>query len=105
MSQLISLAQVISAFKKGIYNVLVATSIGEEGLDIGEVDVIYCYDAQKSPIRMVSLSRLLLNSSDKRKIQLQRVGRTGRARQGKIVVLMAEGKEEGNVCLLNLERQ
>lgn len=33
---------------------LVATSIGEEGLDIGEVDLIVCYDAQKTPIRMVS---------------------------------------------------
>jgi hypothetical protein len=35
--------------------VLVATSIGEEGLDIGEVDLIVCYDAQKTPIRMVVL--------------------------------------------------
>jgi ERCC4-related helicase len=33
--------------------VLVSTSIGEEGLDIGEVDMIICYDAQKTPIRMV----------------------------------------------------
>lgn len=40
-------------FKNGEYNVLVATSIGEEGLDIGEVDLIVCYDAQKTPIRMV----------------------------------------------------
>lgn len=47
--------QAIDAFKQGIFNILVATSIGEEGLDIGEVDVIYCYDAQKSPIRMVRL--------------------------------------------------
>ena len=31
-----------------------STSIGEEGLDIGEVDLIVCYDAQKTPIRMVS---------------------------------------------------
>jgi len=31
----------------------VATCIGEEGLDIGEVDMIICYDAQKTPIRMV----------------------------------------------------
>lgn len=43
----------MAKFKGGAFNVLVATSIGEEGLDIGEVDVIYCYDAQKSPIRMV----------------------------------------------------
>jgi ERCC4-related helicase len=33
--------------------VLVATSIGEEGLDIGEIDLIICYDSQSSPIRMV----------------------------------------------------
>lgn len=43
----------IQNFKEGVYNVLVATSIGEEGLDIGEVDMIICYDAQKTPIRMV----------------------------------------------------
>jgi ERCC4-related helicase len=35
---------------------LVATSIGEEGLDIGEVDLIVCYDSQASPIRMVRRS-------------------------------------------------
>ena len=39
-----------------MYNVLVSTSIGEEGLDIGEVDLIVCYDAQKTPIRMVGLT-------------------------------------------------
>ena len=30
--------KVIKQFKEGIYNVLVCTSIGEEGLDIGEVE-------------------------------------------------------------------
>lgn len=30
-----------------------ATSIGEEGLDIGEIDRIICYDSQKTPLRMV----------------------------------------------------
>ena len=43
----------IQKFKKGEYNLLVSTSIGEEGLDIGEIDLIVCYDAQKTPIRMV----------------------------------------------------
>ena len=42
-------------FKEGRYNILVSTSIGEEGLDIGEVDRIICYDSQKTPIRMVML--------------------------------------------------
>lgn len=45
--------QVIQKFKAGEFNLLVSTSIGEEGLDIGEIDLIVCYDAQKTPIRMV----------------------------------------------------
>ncbi|KAJ7102172.1 hypothetical protein B0H15DRAFT_768181 [Mycena belliarum] len=72
--------EVIKKFKAGEYNVLVATSIGEEGLDIGEVDLIVCYDAQKTPIRM-----------------LQRFGRTGRKREGKVHVLLSEGREEFNM--------
>ena len=52
--------------------------MGEEGLDIGEVDLIICFDAAKSPVRLV-----------------QRMGRTGRRRSGRIVVLIAAGKEEG----------
>jgi ATP-dependent DNA helicase MPH1 len=69
--------ETISKFKKGAFNVLVATSIGEEGLDIGQVDLIVCYDASGSPIRM-----------------LQRMGRTGRKRAGNIVLLLMRGKEE-----------
>lgn len=68
---------IIQKFKGGMYNTLVATSIGEEGLDIGEVDLIVCYDCSKSPIRM-----------------LQRMGRTGRKRAGNIVMLLMRGKEE-----------
>lgn len=70
---------IIKKFQTGIYNTLVATSIGEEGLDIGEVDLIICYDASASPIRM-----------------LQRMGRTGRKRAGNIVVTLMKGKEEDN---------
>lgn len=69
--------EVIEKFKAGTFNTLVATSIGEEGLDIGEVDLIVCYDSKASPIRM-----------------LQRMGRTGRKRQGRIVLLQMKGKEE-----------
>ncbi|KAK8049702.1 fanconi anemia group M protein [Apiospora phragmitis] len=43
----------IQKFKEGVFNVLVATSIGEEGLDIGQVDLIICYDASSSPIKML----------------------------------------------------
>ena len=56
---------------------LVATSIGEEGLDIGEVDLIICYDALGSATRTT-----------------QRYGRTGRKHDGRVVTLMTEGFEE-----------
>lgn len=68
--------QTINDFKKGIHNVIVATSIGEEGLDIGQVDLIICYDSSASPIRM-----------------LQRMGRTGRKRAGNVVLLLMKGRE------------
>ncbi|CAH1263455.1 FANCM [Branchiostoma lanceolatum] len=68
---------VMKKFREGGYNVLVSTCVGEEGLDIGDVDLIVCFDAHKSPIRLV-----------------QRMGRTGRKRQGRIVMLVTEGKEE-----------
>jgi ATP-dependent DNA helicase MPH1 len=71
--------ETIEKFKSGAFNVLVATSIGEEGLDIGQVDLIICYDASASPIRM-----------------LQRLGRTGRKRAGNILMLLMKGKEEDN---------
>ncbi|XP_061077667.1 Fanconi anemia group M protein isoform X2 [Conger conger] len=69
--------EVVRRFREGGFNTLVSTCVGEEGLDIGDVDLIVCFDAQKSPIRLV-----------------QRMGRTGRHRQGRIVVILAEGREE-----------
>jgi Fanconi anemia group M protein len=68
--------QVMRKFKAGGYNTLISTCVGEEGLDIGEVDLIVCFDAHKSPVRLV-----------------QRMGRTGRQREGRIVMLVTEGKE------------
>lgn len=67
---------VLEKFRAGKYNVLVATSIGEEGLDIMEVDLVICFDANVSPLRMI-----------------QRMGRTGRKHDGRVVVLACEGTE------------
>lgn len=64
--------ELLHNFKSGKYNVLVATSIGEEGLDIGEVDLIVCYDSTSSPIK-----------------NIQRMGRTGRKRDGKVILLLS----------------
>lgn len=66
----------IKKFKKGEFNILVATSIGEEGLDIGEVDLIICYDSTSSPIK-----------------NIQRMGRTGRKNDGKVILLLASNEE------------
>lgn len=65
--------KVVDLFKKKLISVLVSTSIGEEGLDIGEVDLIICYDVQKSLTRMI-----------------QRIGRTGRKRNGNVIFLLNE---------------
>ncbi|KAL9538449.1 hypothetical protein MBANPS3_010919 [Mucor bainieri] len=69
--------EVLRKFKSDEYNVLVATSIGEEGLDIGEIDLIVCFDSHSSPIRM-----------------LQRMGRTGRKRKGKCILLHTDEEEK-----------
>ena len=63
--------KVLNDFKAGLVNVLVATSVAEEGLDIGEVDLIVCFDPVTSPIRLV-----------------QRLGRTGRAADGEAILLL-----------------
>jgi ERCC4-related helicase len=68
--------RVIDEFVRGNYNTLVSTSVGEEGLDIGEVDLIVCYDAVASPTRMI-----------------QRMGRTGRKRRGEAIIIVSEGNE------------
>ncbi|XP_057504285.1 DEAD-box ATP-dependent RNA helicase FANCM isoform X2 [Actinidia eriantha] len=67
---------VLEKFRAGGYNVIVSTSIGEEGLDIMEVDLVICYDANVSPLRMI-----------------QRMGRTGRKHDGRVVVLAFKGPE------------
>lgn len=48
--------KIISMFRSGQYNVLVATCIAEEGLDIGSVDLIVCFDSVASPIRLIQVS-------------------------------------------------
>ncbi|KAL4172851.1 hypothetical protein KRP22_008013 [Phytophthora ramorum] len=69
--------EIVRRFRLGEFNVLVATCIAEEGLDIGEVDLIVSFDALTSPVRMI-----------------QRMGRTGRKRVGRVIILVTEGDEQ-----------
>lgn len=65
--------QMIEDFRNGFFNVLVATSIGEEGLDIPRVDTVIFYEPVPSAIR-----------------QIQRRGRTGRQDKGEVIILMTK---------------
>ena len=72
--------EVLDKFRKGDYNVLVATSVAEEGLDIPSADLVIFYEPVASEIRTI-----------------QRRGRTGRHREGEVMVLIAEGTRDENM--------
>ncbi|MEM4679246.1 MAG: ERCC4 domain-containing protein, partial [Candidatus Jordarchaeales archaeon] len=67
-------AEVIEKFRRGEFKVLVATSVAEEGVDVSECDLVVFYDITPSAVRFV-----------------QRKGRTGRRRPGKVVFLITKG--------------
>jgi ERCC4-related helicase/ERCC4-type nuclease len=70
-------ADILQKFRAGEFNVLIATSVGEEGIDIPATDLVIFYEPVPSEIRSI-----------------QRKGRTGRARAGRVVVLMAKGTRD-----------
>ncbi len=70
-------AEILQKFRDGEYNVLIATSVGEEGIDIPATDMVLFYEPVPSEIRSI-----------------QRKGRTGRARAGRVVVLVAKGTRD-----------
>ncbi len=64
---------VLDNMREGAFRVLVASSVAEEGLDIPSVDLVVFYEPVPSEIRLI-----------------QRRGRTGRQRLGRMIVLIAE---------------
>lgn len=67
-------ADIIAKFRNGTYNVLVATSVAEEGLDIPSTDLVIFFEPVPSEIRTI-----------------QRRGRTGRKAVGKVIILITKG--------------
>ena len=67
-------AKIIKDFKEDIFNVLIATSVAEEGLDIPSTDLVVFYEPVPSEIRTI-----------------QRRGRTARKMPGKVIILITKG--------------
>ncbi|KKG17287.1 Hef nuclease [Methanosarcina sp. 2.H.T.1A.6] len=70
-------AGILDKFRAGEYNVLVATSVAEEGLDIPSTDMVLFYEPIPSEIRSI-----------------QRKGRTGRQQKGRVIVLVTKGTRD-----------
>jgi Fanconi anemia group M protein len=69
--------RLLGRFRAGDVNVLVATSVAEEGLDIPSTDLVVFYEPVPSEIRSI-----------------QRRGRTGRSQPGRVVVLVTKGTRD-----------
>ena len=67
----------INDFSENKFNVLIATSVGEEGLDIPQVDLIIFYEPVPSAIRSI-----------------QRRGRTARHKEGKVIILITKNTRD-----------
>jgi Fanconi anemia group M protein len=78
----------LEEFKSGIANVLLSTSVGEEGLDIPSADLVIFYEPVSSETRTI-----------------QRRGRTGRHREGEVIVLVAEGTRDEGASLSARKRE
>ena len=71
--------EILDKFRNNEFNVLVATSVAEEGLDIPKVDKVIFYEPIPSAIRSI-----------------QRRGRTGRLEEGAVTILLtASTRDEG----------
>jgi len=80
--------QIINDFSDGKINILVATSIGEEGLDIPEVNAVVFYEPVPSAIRMI-----------------QRAGRTARLSKGKLIMLITKNTKDESFFYVSKARE
>ena len=69
--------EAIEEFNSGKYNCLVTTSIGEEGIHIGEADIAIFFDNTPSSIR-----------------KIQRSGRVGRLKPGRVIFMITTGTRD-----------
>ena len=77
----------LEELREGIYDILVATQVGEEGLDVAECNLVIFYDNVPSAVRFV-----------------QRKGRTGRKKEGRICVFLTKGTRDEAYYWLSRKR-
>ena len=78
----------LSEFREGNINALVATSIGEEGLDIPEVNGVIFYEPIPSAIR-----------------KIQRAGRTARLMEGSLIILITRDTRDEAYYYASLRKE
>lgn len=79
----------IRLFEEGLYNILICTSIGEEGIDIkGGAELAIFFDSTASEIR-----------------RIQRGGRIARLKSGKIIFLITKGTRDEAFYWASLNRE
>ncbi len=78
----------IEKFKSGEFNVMLATSVAEEGLDIPSTDIVIFYEPVPSEIRTI-----------------QRRGRTGRFSVGKVYILIFSRTRDENYYYSSMRKE
>ncbi|WP_321423009.1 DEAD/DEAH box helicase [uncultured Methanobacterium sp.] len=79
---------IIKAFRMRTYQVLISTSVAEEGIDIPSVDLVVLYEPVPSEIRMI-----------------QRRGRTGRTTSGRMIVLITKNTRDESFYYSSINRE
>ncbi len=80
--------ETLRMFKEGKFDILISTSIGEEGLHIPDVDTVIFYEPVPSALRSI-----------------QRKGRTGRTRFGEIIILVTKGTMDSGYYFISKRKE
>jgi Fanconi anemia group M protein len=80
--------KLLKDFSEGKFNVLLSTSVGEEGIDIPKVDIVVFYEPVPSEIRYI-----------------QRRGRTGRGEIGDVIILVTKNTMDERFYWVSIKKE